>query len=281
MRSASADRPEPVAVAGLRTSFDACMLIDDLGPSATGEIVVSGVDGPKGAVFVERGRVCWAAARGLARRLSELLGSRAAIGAHAMEEVFVTCKAERIPLGEHLVSRGLLRSEDLREALLQHTVECLHQLCTPDARAAFSLRSGRGYSPRFTFATTELLAHLGAATHPDVAARLRPVLEASFGEEGWAAAFVRSPTSAWPEPIAVHGSAPRAVRALLRFGKWAASALDVSVAFSDDSALFMAFRNDGALVAFRQDDAVVAGETGLHGPARILNHRAQQRRKRG
>lgn len=270
---------------GLRNAFEACAFVDDLGSSTVGELVVNGADGPRGAVFIERGRICWAAARGLARRLTELLGERSTLDPHAMESVFRTCKEQHIPLGEHLVSRGVLSASDLRDALLQHTIESLGHLCSSDARASWVPRAGKSYSPRFTFATSELLAHIGASTHLEVATQLRPVLATSFAEGEWAAAFVRSSTSAFPEPVAVHGAAPRSATTLVRFGKWAASVLDVAAAFSDDGAFLSVARPSAAdarsLVAFRHGDAVVAGETGAHGPARIMNRRAQQRRLRG
>jgi hypothetical protein len=266
---------------GLRNAFEACTFVDDLGGAIVGELVVNDADGPRGVVFVEGGRVCWAAARGLAPRLSELLGARAGLEPSEMESLFLACKERRIPLGEHLVSHGVLSAEDLRVALLQHTVESLRYLCAGGARGFWCPRGGAGYSPRFTFATAELLTQLGATTHASVAARLRPLLESFFGDEDWAAAFVRSETSAFPEPIAVRGAAPHAATSLVRFGKWAASVLDVAVAFSGESAFLSIERTSSsartALVAFRHEGAVVTGETSAHGPARILNRRAQRR----
>lgn len=260
-------------------------MVDELEPSATGELVVSGSEGPRGAVFVERGRVCWAAARGLARRLSRLLGARASLEPSAMESIFLYCKERRVPLGEHLVTRGVLRPEDLRVALLQHTVESLHHLCAHDARAAWYPRAGAGYSPQFTFATAELFAHIGAVTHAATASRLEPVLRASFGDGDWAAAFVRTNTRGFPEPVATHGAVPASASTLLRIGKWAATALDLTRTFTDDGALLAVTRRtrgaNTCLVAFRSGDAFVAGETCEYGPGRILNRRAQLRRMKG
>ncbi len=267
---------------GLRSTFDICAFIDELGFSANGKLCVNGADGPRGTVFVEGGRVCWAAARGLARRLSELLGARAALAPAAMESLFQQCKAERIPLGEHLVSRGVLSAAQLREALLQHTIESLRHVCIVEGRGAWCPHPGAGYSPRFTFATAEVVARAGAAEHAEVAASVRPLLATLFDEGEWAAAFVRPSGCAFPEPVAVHGRVPHAATALLRMGKWAASVLDVAAVFSGDAPILSVSRaspsGDISLVAFRHGDAVVTGETGAHGPARILNHRAQQRR---
>jgi hypothetical protein len=262
----------------LRSSADVFALVDELGPSAVGEIVLGADDGARGAVFVERGRVCWAAAHGLAPRLTELLIGRASIPPLEMEGVFRRCKAERKPLGEHLIQIGALAPVDLREALMQHTVESLRLLCQTPACATWFPRPGNGYSPKFTFTTAELLVHAGAERNRDIASAIRPILTGTFDDGDWAAAFVRNPNYAFPEPIATFGTPASSTRALVRLGKWAASVLDVIAAFNDEGALLALARPNGALVAFRHGAAVVVGETGEHGPARILNRRARERR---
>ncbi len=266
----------------LRNAFEACAWVDDLGADATGEIVVRGVDLTIGSVFVEGGRVCWAAARGLARRLTELLEARAGLAPRSMEPLFVECREQRIPLGEHLVARGVLSAESLRDALLQHTAESLLMLCRADARASWMPRSGKGYSPRFTFATGELLAHVGALRHDSLAARVSTVLRGCFDDDSWAVAYARAGASAFPEPIASHGKIAKNATALVRFGKWATSVLDVTGAFTDEDAMFAVTRaspsSPASVIAFRECGAVFAGETGTYGFARILNRRARQRR---
>lgn len=268
----------------MRNTIEACAYVDELGEAATGEVVVSGEAGARGTVFVERGRVCWAAAHGMARRLTELLGARASLPSEVMESVFTACKRERIPLGEHLLSRGLVSAHDLRATLLQHTMESLSTICTDDARATWHARAGAGYSPRFTFTTSELVVFAGAREHPSLSTSAGELLGELFGEREWAAAFVRSAASAHPEPVAAHGIVPPSASALLRIGKWASSVLDVAEVFSDDSAFISATRasasGTSSVVAFRHGATVVAGETGALGPGRVLNHRAQKRRRR-
>ncbi len=166
-----------------------------------------------------------------------------------MEPHYQACKERRVPLGEYLVGCGVLKGDDLRGVLLQHTAESLGHLCATDARLGWCPRVGPGYSPQFTFATTELLEQIGASRHQALAARVKPVLNLCFRDEDWAAAFVRTATSAFPEPIATVGRVPASATALLRSGKWAASGL------------------------------VITGETSTCGPARILNRRAEQRRR--
>lgn len=265
----------------LRSTVDVCAFVDELGASAIGELSVSGADGPRGTVFVEGGRVCWAAARGLGLRLSELLGARSSLPPAAMESVFRECKSQQIPLGEHLVQRGVLSADDLRGALLQHTIESLQRVCIDEGRGSWRPHRGSGYSPRFTFATAELLAQAGAATHAGAAEDVRPMLEKLFLGDQWGAAFVRGTGSAFPELVATHGSIPTSATVLLRAGKWAASILDIAEAFTHDPSLV--WTNPGATshIAFRHEGCVVTGETDAFGPARILNHRAQQRRSGG
>ncbi|MBS2014571.1 MAG: hypothetical protein JST00_16915 [Deltaproteobacteria bacterium] len=270
-----------LAALEVRSIVDACSLVDALGGRATGELVVHGGEGATGTVFVERGRVCWAAARGLARRLSELLEARASISAHAMEARYAWCKANRVPLGEHLVAARILSAADLREALLTHTVESLLCLCRGDARARFLPRDGEGYNPRFTFATAELVTRGLAVANSERAARLKQLLDELFFDEPWGAAFVRSPRVAYPEPVALSGLETLAASTLLRFGKWAASVVDIVSAFTEPSALLSVTRRSSMLLAFRHEEAIVVGETGAHGPARILNRRARERAQRG
>ncbi|MBX3198424.1 MAG: hypothetical protein KF894_09860 [Labilithrix sp.] len=273
----------------LRSAVDLCAFVDDLDEGAAGELLVSsGQAAPGGAVFVERGRVCWAAARGLASRLTQLLMARSGASASTMEGLFRRCKEEGAPLGEVLVARRIVRPEDLRSALLQHTTESLDALCSDDASASFRPRAG-GYSPRFTFTTSEVLVRSsararlaggGSAHEPSVEEALHPFSEAVAGE--WGARFVRLGACAAPLPDAAIGVLPEKSAALLQVGKWAASALDVAATFQDEDALVTTLEYGGStLIAWRHGRAIVAGRMGAQGPARVLNHRAALRRKRG
>ena len=270
--------------APVRSVDEACAFVDELGASATGEVVVGGGAGPMGTVFVEGGRVCWAAARGLARRLSELLAGRSGLSPSEMEVVYSRCKARRVPLGEHLVESGVLAASELRTALLQHTAESLLVLTEAGGRATFRPREG-GYSPRFTFATGEVLSRACAAQHAAIAASAEVALAAAFQGDDWAAAFVRSDSSALPAPIAIFGAAPSTSTALLRAGRWAVSALDVAATFCE-AATFLCVDHrsrgrESSFVAFRDRGAVFAGETTTLGTARIMNRRAAERRSNG
>jgi hypothetical protein len=256
----------------LESVFDVCSVVDELEGSATGELVVQRGGAARGTVFVERGRVCWAAARGLARRLTELLGERASLPPADMERMFLACKSKGVPIGEHLVACGALRADDLRAALLDHTVESLDHL-VGGAQGVWRPRAGKGYSPRFTFTSAELLVRSGALRQPATARAARGLIERWFAGSVWAAAFARTASSAYPQPIASAGAIPCA-RALIHHGRWAVSTLDVVHTFSGDDALLSVIRSDtSALVALHEGACVVVGESDAQGPARILNRR--------
>lgn len=265
----------------IRTAFDVCAFVDELDPELAGELLIAHGGSTEGAVFVQHGRICWAAARGLARRLTELLVVRAGGDARTMEGYYKQCQSEGARWGEWLVDRGVLSPDDLRGALLDHTVESLEFLCRDADTSFWCPRAAGGYSPRFTFPTAELLSRAGAAAHADVARSIASELEACFFDGDWGAAFVRSETRAFPELIALQGAYPTAASSLVRAGKWASSTLDLAAVLQhDDPILSLDASASRSLVAFRHRGAVVVGETSVFGPARILNRRAQLRRTR-
>ncbi len=268
----------------IRSTVDICSFVDRLAVDDVGELLVAhdeaNIPSVRGAVFVEGGRVCWAAARGLASRLTQLLMQPSGLDAATMEELYRRCKIERAPLGEFLVARGIVRPEDLRAALLQHTTESLDVLCDARTVARWWPRPG-GYNARFTFKTSELLVRWFALRHGADGERLREALEtfsdSTTGE--WGAVFVRVPSLAAPLPIVVRGALPEKSFAVLRVGKWAASALDVAATFQGADVLVTAAEPGGTtLVAWRHEGRIVAGRMSPNGPARVLHRRAMMRR---
>lgn len=256
---------EPERRVPAETVADVCAFVDDLdGPA--GEIVVEHEAG-RGAVFVEDGRVCWAAAPGLSRRLGELLVSYASIDRAQMEALFFRCKEERKPLGEVLVAEGIVSARDLRAVLARHTTESLLALVGPRRRALFRPRPRGGYSPQFTFGTAEIVTRAAATLDRETAERAEAGLEEWLAREAWGAAFVRRPTRAVPEPIALVGRGPATARDLASVAKWAASALDVVAAFGKEGATLYVLRPECVrvfgrdfLVARRSGDVLSVGE---------------------
>lgn len=288
----------------VRTAADIFDFVDRIDRGAVGELVIRNTVPPKdirGVVFIEGGRVCWAAARGLARRLTELLVARSpGIDTIAMEELVRRCQQEGAPIGEYLVTHGLVQPAELRRALFEHTAESLDALCTSDAEAGWCLRTGRGYSPRFTFSTSELLARTlnrglveARELTPEITSEIEAILP-TFTRDEWGAAFVRG-NGAMPSPIVAHGDLPATTRDVLRVGKWAASVLDLAATFQDTEALVSSIGSIGVgssgghagsvFVTWRlgvgsPHQAFIAGRMNPHGPARILNRRAHLIRAR-
>lgn len=207
--------------------------VEDRGPSESGAFVFDDADTVRGSVFVETGRVAWAAAPGRSRRLRDLL-QRHAERPHAgreLDQAFADCRDAGRPLGELLVERGLVSDDGLRAALKQHTVESLIVQCngTPEPVTWVPHRH-RGYLARHTFAAVELLAAAGAQLYPkesagagdDALAQLPTVSAGSFaiGDDDL-------PVAVWSS-----GSASWCVRDLLELGGWAAAALSACNGFS-------------------------------------------------
>lgn len=271
-------------VVPLGTVADLCDFVDDLAPTDAGELVVGGASGA-GSVYVESRRICWAAAKGLARRLTELLAERSSNSPREIEDVYRRCKVSGVPLGESLVSLGVVQAFQLRAALIQHTVESLAQLTGRTNLATWHPRARGGYSARYTFGTAEVLARTGALSGSLVAAQLQSELGACFWDGEWGAAFVRPAGRSMPEAVAWVGEVPLSAGGLMERAKWAASAVDLVVAFDARQPLVAVHLPLGRRrlgrhmrVAFPFRSAVVVGEVGALGPARILNRRAQARR---
>ena len=206
---------------------DVCEFVDELERAATGELVLD--DGaPLGSVFIEQGRICWAAAVGLAARLTDLLAARTGMDARTMEDFYRTCAAEGAPLGEYLVERAVIEALDLRLALAQHTVESLVRMTDRARRGVWYPKAKGGYSPRFTLGTAEVLARAGELGHVEAAAAARAEIEECFAEHEWAVAFVRDGLRAVPCPVLLWGSTPSSASTLVRIARWVASSLDVA-----------------------------------------------------
>lgn len=266
----------------LRSAIDLCGYVDELDADLAGEIVVvdenESIDG---AVFVEKGRVCWVAARGLSRRLSELLGARAQLAAAQMEEHYAACSRLRRPLGEYLVDRGVLSPESFHAALLQHTAESLNALFRKPVKGVWTPRTAGGYCPAFTFATGEVMTRALALDHPQASALAREHRADYLAQGEWTAAFARGGARAAPDPIAVFGAAPKLSQTLISVGKWAVSCLDVIEGAQAGDSLVWIRSRESSLVTFRRGPVIMAGETKEGGPARILNWQARRRREEG
>lgn len=139
--------------------------LDDLPPDSNGALAYGDEPNVLGVVLLEGGRVCWAAAHGLRRRLTDLLRERCApeLTLHEVELVVQRCKQYGRPVGEALVADGRITADALRAAVLQHTVESLATPASWQAAPRWVPHRARGYQSAFTFKPAELLTYAASA----------------------------------------------------------------------------------------------------------------------
>lgn len=226
-----------------------------------------------GGIFVEQGRVCWVAVRGLGQRLRDLLLVHCSIDADELDRVSERCRARGKLVGQTLVEEGWLRPAELEKALRQHSAECLLELCREPLPTRWSSHAGRGYAPRFTFRAEDLLLDAVGAFFPQqqLAARAELARLAARGHR--AAAFAFDPARECLLPVAAVGSP--GVEALRSLGQWATSMPMVSrelateptfsLASSAEGEAALVWWREGLLFAVSCDDRVsLASATALH-----------------
>jgi hypothetical protein len=226
-----------------------------------------------GAIFVERGRICWVAMRGLGQRLRDLVLSHCNIDAAEFDRVSERCRAQGKLIGQTLVEEGRLLPDQLERALRQHSAECLLELCRNPLPTHWSSHAGRGYAPRFTFRPEDLLLDAVGALFPEqqLAAQAELARLAARGHR--AAAFVFDPTHECLLPVAAVG-AP-GVEALRSLGHWATSMPRVSrelaaeptfsLASTEEGEAALVWWRDGLLFAVSCDDRMgLAAAAALH-----------------
>lgn len=138
--------------------------VEALADDATGALVFGHGASMSGVVLVENGRVCWAAATGLRQRLTDLLREACAPRPSAveLEALFLECRERSQPIGEALVTRGVLAPAALRSALLHHSAESLSAADCWTGPHRFVAHRARGYHSAFTFLPVELLTYASA-----------------------------------------------------------------------------------------------------------------------
>lgn len=170
--------------------LDALIRVEEVSSDEVG-LLHFGDDPRSGGIFVEGGRVCWAAARGMQQRLRELLGD-----------------------GHDLAA---MNESELAAALRRHSAESLVELCRDDAQPIWMSRGGRGFGARFTFRPVDVFLEVVALYAPEAAANAARELAPLISEERHAAAFRFGHDAAIP--LAAYGDFSLSeARAL---GRWA------------------------------------------------------------
>jgi hypothetical protein len=217
--------------------------VERLGQADSG--LLSFGQAPVGGIFVEQGRVCWVAARGLQRRLRDLLRSHSRMTSEQLDAMYERCRAEGRMLGESLVDEGFIEPSELQRALRRHSAECLLDLCLSSHERTWSSHGGRGYAPRFTFPAVDLLLDSVALVYPGLQAQARRELAGAQGPGRRAVAFVREEPTGSLLPVAETGG--YGVEQMLALGR-------------DLAALLQACLELGATPSFTLS-ATQAGET--------------------
>ena len=199
--------------------------VEQVAPASSGELVLAREGRTRGVVYVEHGRVCFAAARGLGSRLADLLRTRARIEvtARGMVELLRHGRDHDTPLGELLVESGMMTPDGLMGALRRHTAESLVHIGAVPVTAWWIPRERGGFQPRFTLSPVMLAPCVGALlAGREPAATLDPFARVQGAVAG--GAFVRPASET--VPIAAAGMA--SVEALRRLGAQVTEALDVA-----------------------------------------------------
>jgi hypothetical protein len=167
--------------------MDALLRVESLGPDVCGLLSFAG---SSGCIFVERGRICWVAARGLQQRLSDLLRTHSSVDSATLDRIYQRCRSEGTLLGQTLVAEGHLQPVELERALRHHSAECLVALCRASQATIWASHPGRGYAPRFTFRPVDLLFDSVALLYPNLRLEALEELSAYSGPGRHAVAFV-------------------------------------------------------------------------------------------
>jgi len=229
--------------------------VEALPNGATGALAF----GEDGLILVENRRVCWAVARDMEQRLTDILCEQKEpnLARGAMEELFRRCKQEGRLLGEALVTSGVVSEGELRTALERHTCEAIIRLAQSHAikPTRFARHSRHGYDPRFVFTTAELLASLSGRRRMALATRAHVELAELLTPDASGFCFLRDPRSNKPMIIAVVKGCELAVGSALEIAAWATNTFDI--AGFVDSGTYIAsgtFCSRMGLVAWREGE---------------------------
>ncbi len=208
--------------------------IEALPENATGGLVFK--NPVPGTLLLENGRVCWAAAAGMERRLGELIRAYAdePPESRRVEDVYKRCKKDAVPVVKALIDSGVVSLDGLREVVYQHTAEALVSLAqqAPSEAPEWVPHKHQGYDAKFTFEAAELLVGVGSVCHPDLASRARLDFEGLLRSGVYAMAYARTPGDGNPIPLYRSPGSYFKLRETMALGKWAFSALDVCNKYS-------------------------------------------------
>jgi len=240
-----------IDAAGLSEAIELLEHIESLPSTATGALSF----GDDGVILLQNRRICWAVAASMPKRLTDILCQQKnpPLPRAAMEALFKQCKESGLPIGEALVSSGLLSEGELRKALAFHNGEAVSRIARARRRpTGFLPHSKTGYDARFVFQAVELLAQIAAAREPldthGATATLLGTLVA--GATGFA--FLRDGERGRPTVLAVDQACELRVSEALEIGCWSSRLFDVTSFFDPTTSVASAtWCNNTSIVTWR------------------------------
>ncbi len=235
---------------------------------------------PSGAVFVERGRICWVAAHGLQRRLRDLVLTRSNIDPTELERIYERCRAERRFFGQTLVDEGWIQASELEWALRRHSAESVVALCRGNQYTTWLTHRGPGYAPQFTFRASDILGDVVGLLAPEAQRAAEQELASLQGPGRRGGAFLFEPDTEIAVPLAGFG-ADQSLESACLLGRWASAVPLATKELGGAQAFALAVTAAGDTVAVwsRQDllFAIVCEERESIAAltARFLNARAE------
>ena len=255
-------------------------LIEDLPRGATGALHF----GEEGIVLVQSRKICWAVARTMRVRLTDILRgqTRPPLPREAVEEIYRACRDSGQPIGEALVASKLVTEVGLRTALFKHNGEAIVSLAESGALLQRFVRHGRaGYDPKFAFSPCELLAMLGARDDPARATAAQLELTDIWVPDSVGVAFVRSSAVAGSLIIAVDRDCDFGVGDLMEVCNWVSGLFDMARTFDHEVFAARAALGERAmLVTWRSKEVGYVGLCSSRAAAARLVSRLSERSTR-
>jgi len=251
--------------------------IDDLPIGATGALHF----GDQGVILLESRKICWAVARSMRIRLTDILRNQSTppLPRERVEQIYRRCKESGTPIGEALVASGLATEAGLRAALFKHNGEAIVALAQsgmgPDR---FVDHVKTGYDPKFSFTSCEVLAMLGSFDDMARAAAAQLELGGMLVQDSVGAAFARNSSASGALVIAVSAGCNFATADLIGVCNWVSSLFDIARTF--DPEVFVARANWGGsvgLVTWRLKDVGYLGLCSSRAAAARLLSRLSER----
>jgi len=230
--------------------------VDGLPEGATGALRF----GERSVVLVENSSVCWATSPQMRRRLTDLLCQQvdAPEPRQRLEALYAECRSGGEPLGERLVSSGLVSARGLRTSLKQHNAEALAliALSGEEARSFVPHKHSR-YDARFSFSTAELLVRMAEQRYAEEGRMAREVLRARLEPETTALVLKREPGAAVALPLALQNAQRLRLQDAAVLGQWTQDMLDVCGAVDGTTRVVSGtLFNDQTALAWQQQGLV-------------------------